>query len=115
MQVTIFHNPRCSKSRETLGLIQAAGIEPDVVEYLKTPLSVQALKELLALLQCSAAQIMRTNETVYKDLGLGSEQTSEEVLIEAIARNPILMNRPIVCTDKGAVLCRPPELVKQLL
>lgn len=114
MQVTIFHNPRCSKSRETLALIQASGVQPNIVEYLKTPLSVQALKELLQLLGCNAMDIIRTNETIYKELGLGGQAT-EEALIEAMARHPILMNRPIVCTNKAAKLCRPPELVKELL
>lgn len=115
MKVTLFHNPRCSKSRETLSLLQSAGIEPTVVEYLKTPLSVTAIKELLKLLDCSALEITRTNESVFRELGLANEPATEEALIEAIARHPVLMNRPIVCTDKGARLCRPPELVQELL
>jgi len=115
MDVTIFHNPRCSKSRETLAIIKEAGIEPVVVEYLKTPLSALAVKELLKHLSRSAIDIVRTNESAFKELGLDKTKSTEKQLIEAIATHPILMNRPIVWTGKGAKLCRPPELVKSLL
>lgn len=115
MDVTVFHNPRCSKSRETLAIIQEAGVQPVVVEYLKTPLSAQAVEELLKHLSSRAIDIMRTNESAFKELGLDEATSSEKQLIDAIAAHPILMNRPIVWTDKGAKLCRPPELVKSLL
>jgi arsenate reductase len=115
MDVTIFHNPRCSKSRETLAIIKEAGIEPLVVEYLKAPLSVNAVEELLKHLSSSAIDIVRTNESAFKELGLNKAVSSEKELIEAIATHPVLMNRPIVWTDKGAKLCRPPQLVRCLL
>ena len=114
MSVTIYHNPRCSKSRETLALIQEAGVEAKVVEYLKAPLSRAAIEDLLKLMGCQAIDICRTNETEFKQRELGKD-SPESDLIEAMVQSPIIMNRPIVVSDKGAVLCRPPELVKALL
>ncbi|MDX1491847.1 MAG: arsenate reductase (glutaredoxin) [Pseudohongiellaceae bacterium] len=114
MSVTIFHNPRCSKSRQTLELIREAGIEPNVVEYLKTPLSAQAIEELVALMGCPVIDICRTNESEFKEREL-SKSSSNAELIAAMVASPIIMNRPIVQSDKGAVLCRPPELVKNVL
>jgi len=113
MTVTIYHNPQCSNSRKALELIQARGIEPVVVEYLKTPLEHDALEALIARLGIPLREVMRTREAVYAELNLAS--AGDGVLLDAIAAHPVLLNRPIVVTDKGAKLGRPGETVLDLL
>ncbi len=110
MSLKIYHNPRCSKSRQTLALIEESGAKVEIIEYLKTPLQQKEINELLAMLKCSARDIMRVKENIYKELGL-KDVTTEAKLIAALAANPILLERPIVVKGKKAIICRPPELV----
>lgn len=113
--LTIYHNPRCSKSRETLAILQDKGLEPTIVEYLKTPLSPDELRALFQQANLSVREAIRTNEQEYKDLGLDNAEITDDDLLAAVAKHPRLMNRPFVVTDKGARLCRPPELVEEIL
>lgn len=115
MTTTIFHNPRCSTSRNALALIKASGETPEVVEYLKTPPSREYLVELLNKLQMSPRELMRSKEAVFTELGLDNPEVSDDKLIDAMIDNPILINRPIVVTEKGAVLCRPLERIFEVL
>lgn len=115
MTTTIYHNPKCSTSRNALALIQASGEKPEVVEYLKTPPSREYLVELLHKMQMSPRELMRSKEAVFTELGLDNPEVSDDQLIDAMVANPILINRPIVVTDKGAVLCRPLECVFEVL
>jgi arsenate reductase len=115
MTATIYHNPRCSKSRQTLGLLTDRGIAPLVIEYLKTPPDAEALKDILALLGKRPRDIMRKGEAVYKELGLADEALSDDDLIEAMVANPILIERPIVLSGGKAALGRPPENVLDIL
>lgn len=114
-QITIFHNPRCSKSRQTLALLEEKGIEPDVVRYLETPPDALQLRDLLAKLGLSARELMRTKEDEYRELGLNDPALSEDQLIEAMVAHPKLIERPIVVRGDRAVLGRPPESVLTLL
>jgi len=115
MAVTIYHNPRCSKSRETLALLEQNSIEPEIVEYLKTPLNAEQISTLVNLLELdSARDMMRTKEDLYKTLELKS-QTNEEALIIAMAENPKLIERPIVINGNKAAIGRPPENVLSVL
>lgn len=111
-QVTLWHNPRCSKSRATLELLKEKGVEPKIFEYLKEPVSAAMLKEVLSFLGSPVKDIIRTKEKVYAELGL--EKTSGDDLLDALTKNPILIERPIVIKDKKAVLGRPPENVHSL-
>ncbi|MEC7516451.1 MAG: arsenate reductase (glutaredoxin), partial [Pseudomonadota bacterium] len=111
MTVTIYHNPRCSKSRQTLALLQERGVTPTVVEYLKTPPDAATLGDILAKLGCPPRQLMRVKEAVYRELGLGDENLSDADLIQAMVDNPILIERPIVLAGDRAALGRPPEAV----
>jgi arsenate reductase len=119
--VTIYHNPKCSNSRGALALLEAKGITPTVVEYLKTPLSKAELKKLAAALKATAGKawpglregMLRTREPAYAELGL--KDASDDALLAAVAEHPILLNRPIVTTPKGTVLARPPEVAKTVL
>jgi len=113
--VTIYHNPRCSKSRQTLALLEEHGVEPRVIAYLEQPPDAQTIRGLLTALQLDPRGLMRRKEAVYKELGLDGAELSEDALIDAIARNPILMERPVVVTPKGAAIGRPPENVLDLL
>jgi arsenate reductase len=113
--VTIFHNPGCGTSRNTLALIRHAGIEPEVIEYLKTPPSPQTLRELLAAMGLSVRALLREKGTPYAELGLADPKWSDDELLGFIQQHPILMNRPIVRTPLGTMLCRPSEEVLQLL
>ncbi len=113
--VTIYHNPRCSKSRQTLALIEDAGIEPEIIHYLDNPPSDVKLQQLLGILGLSARQLMRKGESVYKSLNLNDEGLSEADLISAMCAQPILIERPIVECDNGACIGRPPESVLELL
>ncbi len=115
MGVTIYHNPRCSKSRQTLELLRERGVEPQVVEYLESPPSPAELTEILNLLGLSPRELMRRREAPYKDLGLADESLSDSALIEAMLENPILIERPIVLADGKAALGRPPESVLEIL
>lgn len=114
-QIVIYHNPRCSKSRATLKLLQERGVEPQIVEYLKTPPSAPRLKELLAMLEMAPRELMRKGEAPYKELGLGDASLDDDALVSAMVNNPILIERPIVVTDGKARLGRPPEQVLELL
>ena len=114
--VTIYHNPRCSKSRETLSLLQSRGIDPQVVLYLDTPPDADTLRELLQLLGMeSPRELMRQKEDLYKSLELADPQLSEEALIQAIVDNPKLMERPIVVSHGQARIGRPPEQVLEIV
>jgi arsenate reductase len=113
MHVTIYHNPKCSNSRSCLEIIRAAGYEPTIVEYLRFPPTAAELESLIARMGAKVREAIRTKESVYAELDL--DWATDERLLAAIAAKPILLNRPIVVTDKGAKLCRPPELVHELL
>lgn len=114
-QVSIYHNPRCSKSRQTLALLQEQGIEPTVIEYLKDTPSVAELKELLSKLRFqSARELMRSKEDIFKELELKNE-SDEDKLIAAMAAHPKLIERPIVVKGEQARLGRPPEAVLEIL
>ncbi|MGI2324894.1 MULTISPECIES: arsenate reductase (glutaredoxin) [unclassified Methylococcus] len=115
MSVTIYHNPRCSKSRETLKLLQQRGIEPVIVEYLKTPPDAASLRELVRLLGISPRQLLRKGEAPYKELGLANPELDDETLLEAMASHPVLIERPIVVANGKAALGRPPENVLAIL
>lgn len=115
MSPTIYHNPRCSKSRQTLQLLHEKGIEPEVIEYLKTPPDKVTLKAILEQLGLTPRQLMRTKEPEYKDSGLDDPSLSDDELIDAMVSHPKLIERPIVLTDKGAALGRPPESVLKVL
>lgn len=114
MSVTIYHNPRCSKSRQTLALLQDKGIEPEIVEYLKTPPSAEEIAGILKKLGIEARALMRTKEAVYKELGLAAV-SDEQALIAAMAENPVLIERPVVIKGAKAALGRPPEQVLEIL
>jgi len=113
--VTIYHNPSCGTSRNTLALLRHAGIEPVVVEYLKTPPGKGRLRELLAEMGMSARDLLRQKGTPYAELKLDDPKWTEDELIDAMLRDPILINRPIVVTELGTKLCRPSEEVLELL
>lgn len=113
--ITIYHNPQCGTSRNTLAMIRQSGEEPEVIEYLKTPPSRERLKELVALMGISPRALLREKGTPYAELGLGDTTLPEEALYDAMIEHPILINRPIVVSPKGARLCRPSELVLDLL
>ena len=115
MAVTIYHNPRCSKSRQTLGLIEGKGIEPLVVEYLKTPPTREKLKEILDKLGMRPRDLMRSKEAPYGQLGLDDPDLGDEELIAAMVENPVLIERPIVLSGDKACLGRPPENVIDIL
>jgi arsenate reductase len=113
-KVTIFHNPRCSKSRNALALLQEKGVELEVVKYLETPPTKESLKEILKMLGMSARELMRTKEELYKSLGL-KDVEDEEKLIEAMVENPKLIERPIIIKEGKAVIGRPIENVVELI
>ena len=113
--VTIYHNPDCSKSRETLGLLRKRGIEPTVVEYLKSPPDEEALERLLRLLEIEPADLLRSKEEEYADLGLDGMLGDREALIAAMAAHPILIERPIVVAGDRARLGRPPQQVLEII
>lgn len=115
MTIRIFHNPRCSKSRATLALLQEKGIEPDVTLYLENPPDASELRTILGLLGLEARQLMRKGEAEYRELGLADESLSEEQLIAAMAGTPRLIERPIVLANGRAAIGRPPESVLDIL
>lgn len=114
-KVTIYHNPACGTSRNTLALLREKGFEPDVVEYLKAGWTRAQLEDLLKRMGATAHDILRVRGTNADELGLTDPNVSDEAVIAAMIIEPILVNRPIVVTDKGAALCRPPELALGLI
>lgn len=115
MTVTIYHNPACGTSRNTLEMIRQSGEQPVVIEYLKTPPSRETLTELLDVMGMQPRDLLREKGTPYAELGLDDPMLSDEELLDAMMAHPILINRPIVVTDKGVALCRPSEKVLPLL
>ena len=115
MSVVIFHNPRCSKSRQTLQLLHDRGISPQVIEYLKNPPDETRLEQLLTMLALEPRELMRCKEDVYKELGLADESLSKKQLIKARVENPVLIERPIVVNGDKAAIGRPPENVLEIL
>jgi len=115
MSVTIYHNPSCGTSRNTLAMIRASGVEPEVIEYVKNPPSRERLVELISAMGGTVRALIREKGTPYAELGLDKVSLSDEALIDAMLQHPILINRPIVVTNKGVKLCRPSELVLDIL
>ena len=115
MDVILYHNPRCGTSRNTLGLIRNSGVEPHIIEYLKTPPTRVLLRQLAARTGMPLRAFLRDKEPIFRELGLKDKTLSDDALLDAIEAHPILLNRPIVVTPKGVKLCRPSELVIELL
>lgn len=113
--ITIYHNPACGTSRNTLALIRNSGAEPEVIEYLRTPPDKQRLQHLLQAMGISARELLREKGTPYAELGLAAPQWTEDQLLDFMVQHPILMNRPVVVTPMGAMLCRPSERVLDIL
>jgi arsenate reductase len=114
MTITLYHNPACGTSRNTLAMIRASGVEPQIIEYLLTPPN-RATLQTLAMAVGGVRAMLREKGTPYAELGLGDAGLSDDALIDAMLAHPILINRPIVVTPKGTALCRPSELVLELL
>lgn len=114
-EVVIYHNPRCSKSRQTMALLEERGITPTVVKYLETPPTATKLKALLSLLGMAPRELMRKNEAPYKELELAKVHLSEDQLVRAMVENPVLIERPIVEANGKAAVGRPPERVLEIL
>ena len=115
MTVTIYHNPDCGTSRNTLAMIRNAGIEPEIIEYLNAPQSRDTLKDLIARAGLTVRAVLREKGTPYAELGLEDKTLSDEQLLDAIQEHPILINRPLVVTPIGVRLCRPSEVVLEIL
>ncbi|MCA9111583.1 MAG: arsenate reductase (glutaredoxin) [Planctomycetaceae bacterium] len=115
MTIRIYHNPRCSKSRQTLQLIQKAGVEPVIVEYLNDPPTIRELEQLVKKLGIEPQELIRKGETLYKELGLGKRDLSRKEAIQLMHEYPKLIERPIVVKGDRAILGRPPENVQELL
>ena len=115
MAITIYHNPACGTSRNVLAMIREAGIEPTIIEYLKTPPSREELEALIEAMPITTRQLLRIKGTPYEELGLGNPDLDDDQLVDAMMAHPILINRPIVVSDKGTNLCRPSEKVMELL
>ncbi len=115
MKPLIYHNPACGTSRNTLAMIEASGETPDVIEYLNSPPTRERLVELLALMALSPRELLRRKGTPYDELNLDDLALGDDQLVDAMVAHPILINRPVVVTDKGARLCRPSERVLELL
>jgi len=114
-QFLIYHNPRCSKSRQALELLRARGVEPEVIHYLETPPDAAELRRMLKLLGMTARELMRRGEKVYRELGLDDPGLTEPQLIAAMVKEPRLIERPVVVAGDQAVIGRPPENVEELL
>jgi len=112
---TIYHNPNCGTSRKVLGILRESGTEPTVIEYLKTPPSRAEMKKMLAKMGMTPRQILRRRGTPFDELGLDDPAKTDEQLLDALQAHPILMERPVVVTDKGVKVCRPAETVLELL
>ncbi|MBD9372553.1 arsenate reductase (glutaredoxin) [Rhizobium sp. ARZ01] len=115
MTIQILHNPRCSTSRNVLAMIREAGLEPEIIEYLKHPPTREELVSILMAMDASPRDILRTKEPLTKELGLLDPARSDRELVDAMLENPILIERPIVITRKGARLCRPAERLSEVL
>lgn len=115
MSVTIYHNPDCGTSRNTLAMIRQSGVEPAIIEYLRNPPSRAKLVELLGAMGMSVRSLLREKGTPYAELGLGDPKWTDDELLDFMMAHPILINRPIVVTPKGARLCRPSEAVLDIL
>jgi arsenate reductase len=115
MTITIYHNPKCGTSRNTLAMIRQSGEEPEVVEYLKTPPSRQRMVELIKASGLSVRQVLRRKGTPYDELGLDDPKWTDDELIDLMLKHPILIERPIVVTPRGVRLCRPSEIVLEIL
>jgi arsenate reductase (glutaredoxin) len=113
--ITIYHNPACGTSRNTLALIRNSGVEPEVIEYLKTPPTREKLLELITQMAMPVREVMRRKEKLYDELGLDNPALGDDALIDAMLAHPILINRPIVVTPLGTRLCRPSEAVLDIL
>jgi arsenate reductase len=113
--ITIYHNPACGTSRNTLGLIRNSGVEPRIIEYLKTPPTKAELQVLLRLMGMTPRELLREKGTPYHDLGMGDPAKSDDEILDAMVAHPILINRPIVVTPLGVKLCRPSEVVLDIL
>jgi arsenate reductase (glutaredoxin) len=114
-EITIYHNPNCGTSRNTLALIRNSGAEPEVIEYLKTPPSRATLQQLISVMGISVRELLRRKGTPYEELNLDNPALTDEQLLDALQAHPILMNRPIVVTPLATRLCRPSELVLDIL
>jgi len=112
-KVTIYHNPKCGTSRNVLALIRNTGIEPEIIEYLKTPPTREKLQELIAQMAVPVREVVRQKEAIYQELGLG--EVGDEALLDAMLAHPVLINRPIVVTPLATRLCRPSEAVLDIL
>ncbi len=115
MQATLYHNPLCSKSRATLALLQEAGVDVELIEYLRTPPTREALQALLQRGDLPVRALMREGDALYASLGLDDPSLSEAALLEALVAHPALFNRPVVVTARGVRVCRPPERVAEIL
>ena len=115
MSVTIYHNPRCSKSRQTLEILNQKNVDLEIIEYLKTSPDAETLKQLLSYLDIPARELLRKGESAYKDAGLDDTSLSEDDLITAMVEHPILIERPIVVSNGKAAIGRPPESVLDIL
>jgi len=115
MSITIYHNPACGTSRNTLAMIRSSGVEPQIIEYLKTPPDRPTVMRLIADAGLTVRHALRPKDTPYAELGLADAALSDEQLLDAIAAHPILLNRPFVVTPKGTRLCRPSETVLEIL
>lgn len=115
MKVTIWHNPKCATSRKVLELIRAKGHAPDIVDYVRTPPSVAGIKAVLKETGLTPRQLLRRRGTPYDELGLDDDGLSDAALVKAMHEHPILIERPVVRTDKGTRLARPPHLVEEII
>jgi len=115
MTVTIYHNPACGTSRNTLAMIRASGEQPQIIEYLKTPPTCATLVKLLKAMGLTPRELIRAKQSIYTELGLDDPKWSDDELIDFMIAHPVLINRPIVITPKGTRLCRPSELVLDIL
>ena len=115
MTVTIYHNPECGTSRNTLAMIRQSGVEPRIVEYLQTPQDRATVARLIEDAGLTVREALRTKDTPFEELGLGASAITDETLLEAIGQPPILLNRPFVVTPRGTRLCRPSEVVLEIL
>jgi arsenate reductase len=115
MKTKIFHNPQCSKSRQTLALLLDKGIKPEIIDYLKTPPDRKALQNILKMLGMKPIDLIRKREALYKELELGKHADNTQMLLDVMIENPILIERPIVISNNKAVIGRPPELVLDII
>lgn len=113
--ITIYHNPKCSNSRNALELIRNSGVEPTVIEYLKTPPDKQTLQTMMVAAGITPRELLRAKEGIYSELGLDDPKWTDEELVDFMLQYPVLMNRPVVVTPLGTRLCRPPERVLEIL